>query len=176
MKNVMLDLETMSTSNNAAVIQIGAVYFDFTGRTSKDLSINIDLSTEMTSGFGVDASTIQWWMNQSEEARKFIFGDPLVKSAEAWMNLDQFLMSAESIWSHAMFDGVIIMNHFKKLFSRFNTSYRIMRDIRTLISLSRMDLDKWKEENPRSPDNIAHTALDDCYYQIRYCCYAMSLL
>lgn len=65
MNNLMLDLETMANTPNSPVISIGAVFFDHkTGDLSASTEINISLESSMH-----DASTIMWWMKQSNDAQ-----------------------------------------------------------------------------------------------------------
>lgn len=177
MKNVMLDLEAMGTGADAAVIQIGATYFNFSGATEKTFLINVDLSDELREGFKTNGSTILWWLEQSDAARKSILeSDEILPSRNSWRKLNNFLGNADQIWSHATFDFVIAMNHIRGFFGESSFSYRTARDIRTLVDLSGLDLKQWCIDNPRDSKNIAHNALDDCYYQIQYCCDAMSVL
>lgn len=66
--DIMLDLETMGNGSRAAIIAIGAVAFDHTG--VKDcFYATVDLESSMRVGMECDASTIMWWMQQSEQAR-----------------------------------------------------------------------------------------------------------
>lgn len=69
MKHIMLDLETMGTRPDAAIVAIGAVAFDHNG-LGAEFYTTISLSSAMTCGGTVDADTVCWWMGQSDEARK----------------------------------------------------------------------------------------------------------
>ena len=73
--DVMLDYETMSTASNAATPSIGAVVFDLENAiVDKDRSFyrNIDLQSCIDAGLQVDGSTIMWWFEQSDAARKHL--------------------------------------------------------------------------------------------------------
>ena len=67
----MVDLETMGKTNNAAIISIGAVFFDesavYCGNSFYSV---IDLRSSLDLNLTVDASTILWWLQQNETARK----------------------------------------------------------------------------------------------------------
>ena len=67
--NIMLDLETMSTESNAAILQIGAVRFDIDGVRST-FEAHISLESCQSYYQDVSASTILWWLKQSDAARK----------------------------------------------------------------------------------------------------------
>jgi len=71
--DVMLDLETMGKKSNAAIVSIGAVEFDIeTGKTGREFYKVVDLQSCLDLGLKVEASTIYWWLMQSEAARKRI--------------------------------------------------------------------------------------------------------
>jgi hypothetical protein len=63
-----IDLETMSTAPNAAIVSIGAVFF-----TEKDivdtLYTPVSLQSCLDAGLHNSATTELWWSNQSPEAR-----------------------------------------------------------------------------------------------------------
>ena len=68
----MIDLETLSTAADAAILSIGIQPFDPRGEgidPAAGLVIHVDLQACMNAGLRVDASTIMWWMTQSDDAR-----------------------------------------------------------------------------------------------------------
>jgi len=70
MLDVMLDLETMGTGPNAAIVAIGAVEFDLqTGTVGERFYRVADLESSVECGGVIDASTVMWWLKQSDEAR-----------------------------------------------------------------------------------------------------------
>ena len=75
MKNhLMLDLETMGNKSFSSFVSIGAVFFDMaTGETGAEFHIKVDLGSCLEAGLKVDASTIYWWLKQSDAARKGIY-------------------------------------------------------------------------------------------------------
>ncbi|WP_250663324.1 3'-5' exonuclease, partial [Escherichia coli] len=78
MNHLMVDLETMGNGPYAPVISIGAVFFDpNTGETGEEFSVNISLESSMRYRARPDASTILWWLEQSEEARKSLTSNTL---------------------------------------------------------------------------------------------------
>jgi exodeoxyribonuclease VIII len=73
MQNVMLDLETMGTDPNAAIIAVGAVEFDIeAGHLGETFYSVVDLSSSVSCGGQIDPSTVIWWLKQSDEARAAI--------------------------------------------------------------------------------------------------------
>ena len=66
MKHIMVDIETLSTAVNAAVLSIGAVEFDpFTGQILRTFYHELDLSDQ--DNRHVDLNTVQWWFKQCQE-------------------------------------------------------------------------------------------------------------
>lgn len=63
MKHIMVDIETLSTAVNAAVLSIGAVEFDpMSGKIERAFYHELDLSDQTNRH--IDASTVQWWAKQ----------------------------------------------------------------------------------------------------------------
>jgi hypothetical protein len=149
-------------------VQIGACYFDRkTGEIGETFLIDIDADSSARAGFKFDASTVFWWLQQSDETRRSVFGSELSRTdvREAINEFNSFSKKAKAIWSHATFDFVIIMNHFDRLNIKPNFHYRAARDLRTLTDLAnlqREDFEKYKRVG------VHHNALDDCIYQVKY--------
>ncbi len=87
MNHLMVDLETMGNGPYAPVISIGAVFFDpNTGETGEEFSVNISLESSMRYRARPDASTILWWLEQSEEARKSLTSNTQeLSTALSWL-------------------------------------------------------------------------------------------
>lgn len=161
MKDVMLDLETLGTRHDALIIQIGACYFDRkTGEIGLGFSANVDAGA-MTDEFTIDLSTIKWWFEQSDRARKLVTEAPM-PLIDALIGLSQFLHTPDiTLWSHATFDMPILINAFETAGIVFPVPFRNMRDLRTL-----MDISQYRSETPR--EGVHHHALDDAKYQATY--------
>lgn len=70
MQDCMLDLETMGTAPDSAIISIGAVMFDpLTMKLGAEFHKVISLQSCAKRGRKFDPSTILWWLEQSDEAR-----------------------------------------------------------------------------------------------------------
>lgn len=164
MKDLMIDLETFGNGNNAAICQVGACYFDrVTGEVGDTYISNVDVSTSLKEGFSVDASTIYWWMSQCTEAQKSITEAVKYPVIDVMEDLNQFISKAKCVWSHATFDFVILMNHFKVLNIKPKVHFRSARDLRTLVDLS--GITNFRKYNRVG---IHHNALDDCLFQVKY--------
>ena len=65
--NVMLDLETFGTGNDAAVISIGAVKFTQT-RVIDRFHVGIDPASSESAGLKINAATVMWWLDPERAA------------------------------------------------------------------------------------------------------------
>jgi hypothetical protein len=65
--HIVLDLETLSTKPNAAVIAIGAVAVSATGAIVGEFHIAVDGYSQP--GRDIDAATLAWWEEQTPEAK-----------------------------------------------------------------------------------------------------------
>ena len=68
--DLMCDVECLGKTENAALLSIGAVFFDLhTCTLGPTFQRTIHLATSMRDGGEVDAGTILWWFGQGEKAR-----------------------------------------------------------------------------------------------------------
>ena len=83
--DLMIDLETLSTSNNAAIVTMAAIKFDphadYSKITVDQLPPNqvyykrIDLDSCLKIGLITNEQTIEWWGTQPKEAQDEAFGE-----------------------------------------------------------------------------------------------------
>ena len=165
----MIDMETLGNGKHAAVIQIGACYFDRnTGEIGQTFDMNIDAESAVRSGAEMDAATVYWWLSQSKEAIDSVIAQPRIDTTLAFEALNEFLKDAKTIWSHATFDFVILTETLKRLQIKPSFRYTVARDIRTLVDLAKITFSKTKREG------LHHNGLDDCKHQVKYCVEAMN--
>ena len=161
-KAISIDLETLSTNNDAAVLAIGAVVFD---EDAVHEALYIPLSPDHGH---ISASTVLWWMGQSDDARKAITEKEPMNPALAAGKLAAFyeLSGAQEVWANSPnFDMVILENWWSRVSTmKWPFHFRHYRDLRTLKNLAR-DLDIVAS----SPKPVtAHNALDDARSQAEY--------
>lgn len=170
MKDVMIDFETLGNGKNKCLCQVGAVYFDrVTGETGAELLINIDAASHVKEGGVIDAETVNWWLQQSEEARKSILA-PGVPVKEAMARLNAFVMGADRIWSHATFDFVTLCDTLKQLGIHPLFSYKAGLDLRTLVYLAGVSTKDFVREGTH------HDGLADAKFQVKYCVAALNAI
>lgn len=165
LKHVMVDIESMGNTSESAIISIGAVKFDIkTGETGEEFYTIIDLQSCLDIGLTMDASTVLWWLQQSDAARKEFTkkGVSIVKALE---DFSAFLIDSNcEIWGNsARFDLGLLNDAYNKLKKPIPWKYYNERCVRTLVSFNRTI----KNDYPVPSDT--HNALVDCHYQIGYC-------
>lgn len=169
--NVMLDLETLGSSNKTVVVSIGAVYFDPNsdelGPTFYSEMID-DLSSQTKAGRILESGSVLWWMQQPDDARA-VFEQHLRTSARRTTTdtLDQFrayLQPAENelcLWGNgADFDNAILGSLYEDMKIKRPWSFSQNRCYRTMRSLRRTK--KFVKPNR---EGIRHHALDDAVFQ-----------
>lgn len=161
--DVMIDLETLATSPDAAILTIGAVKFDpFGDEINKPTSIPFYLRVDLDScdriGLVTNDDTIAWWAKQSQEAQDEAFGDgDRIDIVDAFEQLYKFCWGAKRVWSHgAAFDVVICEHVFKKINKAIPWSFWSVRCSRTLFDLGIA---------PDRPPVLKHHALEDAWNQ-----------
>ena len=165
----MLDLETMGNASNSAIVSIGAVEFDInTGECGKEFYELVNLQSCLDKGLIVNASTVYWWLQQSEAARKQIC-KPSDNLHNVLEKLKSFMgcLGDFQIWGNsARFDIGILESAYRADGYESITlpwNFRNERDVRTLVSFA----PKVKEHYPFT--GTEHNPIDDCIYQIDYC-------
>lgn len=175
--HLMIDLETMGTQPTAAIVSIGAVFFDpETGELGDEFYEVIDLHSAMSlPGTTVDADAIKWWMKQSGEVRSEIVKDGSLNLGYALAMLAAFMrsygaISSLKVWGNgASFDNVILRSAYERaeikaypdIWHRYND-----RDVRTMVEIGRaLGFDPKRD---MSFDGVQHNALADAKHQAKY--------
>lgn len=163
----MVDIETLGTSYNSVIVQIGAVYFDrytglLDGDTKTQFSVNIQIQDCLNKGLKIDAGALKFWFEQGADKMSWLKEPVSLEKALAYFR--DFSCKAENVWSHASFDMPIIANAYQSIGQRLPFPYKAIRDIRTLVSLADIPFDKDAHKIGKT-----HTGLEDAIYQVSYC-------
>jgi hypothetical protein len=163
LSDIMIDLETLATSPNAAVLTIGAVKFDpfsneLDSPSCEKFYVKVDIDSCDELELDVSNDTLEWWSKQSKEAQEEAFStEDRIHVREAFNQLYKFCWGAKRVWSHgAAFDTVICENIFRKLNKAIPWSFWEVRDTRTLFDLG---------IDPKRPPVLKHHALEDAWNQ-----------
>lgn len=164
-KHLMLDIETMGNESFSSIVSIGALEFDIeTGDTGKEFYCTIDLQSCIDAGLIMNASTVMWWMQQSEDARKSLVSESAISIQNSLSLFSDFCTKDYEIWGNSpRFDCGILQNAYNKIGLEIPWDFRKERCVRTLVSL-----------RPSVKENyewygVGHHALSDCYNQVSYC-------
>jgi len=164
-RHVMIDLETMSTASNAAIISIGAVLFNEHNGIEEKFEVVVSLGSSMDYGLDVNASTVEWWMTQSDESREVFKGPGYDLSSVLvgfidWLQENCCEPSNTILWGNGSdFDNVILANAYKacglvqpwKFYN--NRCYRTVKQIGA------------KQGILLPTTGVKHNALDDAWNQ-----------
>ena len=168
--HVMIDLETMGYRPGCVILSIGAVYFTIHG-IHEEFYVRINPMSCQRHGLHFDASTIEWWMRQSDGARGEVSN--LTKTGEeltdalakfyAWLNTDADPDSR--IWGNGSdFDISIILAAFDRVDLPVPWSPWKHRCFRTMKNFHRQTIAKTEPAR----EGTHHNALDDARHQARW--------
>ena len=172
--DMMIDIETLGTGKDAAVISMGAVMFNpYTGAVQPRedafygvLDINDPLIGVM------DPSTVAWWLTQSEAARMAIARPENPASAkdfaEEFINWTKIQRrdygDVEALWSNGpLFDERIMRRFFERVGRKFPVHFRRSACCRTRARFAR-ELGYDTRANHEFV-GVEHNALDDAISQ-----------
>lgn len=165
--DVMIDLETMSLTPGAAILSIGAVSFnllDEPGNMNQVFYENVDLTSCLLAGLEIEASTVQWWRDQSVEAKQALLEAerrPLREVLErfsAWYRERE----AKCVWANGPTADVVWMEAaYRAVGMSPPWEYKDVRCFRTIVDLSGID----KKAIPMR--GVEHDALSDAVWQTK---------
>lgn len=164
----MVDLETMSTQPNAAILSIGACFFDVYGEGALETFHKaISLESNEKAGRAMSASTVLWWLSQSKDAQTAFLEAPktnlklALSEFRRWV--DKLPVPPLTLWAKDPdFDVVILRDACDTMNEVLPFKYHQNRSVRTAIELAYPD-----SEAPSFIRGTAHSALDDAIGQAR---------
>ena len=159
--DAMVDIETLSTANNAVVLSIGAVKFTFKELIpSQEFYAELGQREQITKGRHIDPETIKWWGHQAIDPPE---GDADPKGV--LMFLANFTKDCENVWFRGPhFDHVILQSLADDFKTPLGWKYYQVRDCRTLDLFHRRE---------RSKSEVKHHALSDAKEQAKDVIYVM---
>jgi len=160
MTRAMLDIETLATTPDAAIVSIGALTFSTDADPiGQELHISVSSESCREHGRRVDKDTLDWWGQQPEAARRVLQGGRPLGPALA--ELAGFLADVDEVWANSpAFDCVILESAYRAVGSAPPWEYNQRNDVRTLRKYS----PAWPD---REHEGVEHNALDDARHQAR---------
>lgn len=187
--DIVIDLETLGQGNNAPILSIGAVAVTGAGTATAAIAgefySRVDLESAIARGAVPDSETIEWWWQQSPEARAEIDGSrdrDDIRAAlvlfSAWLlqqstpksDQDGYLADIERrIWGNSpSFDCIILGNAYRIGDNLVPWHHREERDLRTLLDL-------YPAAKLRDFEGIRHHALHDARHEAHQLIQALSV-
>lgn len=161
MNDVMIDIETLDTRASAVILSVGAVRFDMNkpGEVGQKIHLHLNVDDQLDLGRTVSASTMMWWLDQSDAARSRITAPKRIAFTEGLSTLASFVRENDRLWGNgAGFDNVILADAYRS--AGMPLPWRYWNDMcyRTLKNMHR------SVKKPVT-DGVKHDALDDAVTQ-----------
>lgn len=162
LRHVMIDLETMGTKPNSAIVSIGAVIFDPRYGKVSDKTYYSELDWE-SQGREICKDTAMWWESQSSEAREALHGiDDLENSLK---ELAAFLPKDAKVWGNgSLFDIAMLEDAYRQHNIDIPWKFWNVRDCRTVLDMYESKRGGFNKKS----GGVLHNALDDAKYQASY--------
>lgn len=178
----MIDLETTSTTKlGAVIVSIGAAQFNpITGEIGDTFEINVSRDSCKVLGLTENQETLDWWAEQTPEARKVLTDpnavaiDVAIDAFNKWLytlkNKEGFKINPKKMrpWGNSSdFDISILSAAYEVCNKEWPFLFWNHKDVRTVMSFIPFDYFKeWKLNNQRP--GVYHNAADDCVYQAKF--------
>lgn len=168
MSDVMIDLETLGTTPDAAILSIGMVRFNRnTGDTYETLYLKV---IEPQLYGSTSETTLAWWAEQDPNVMAEAFNGDTTAN-EAAVLVKDFLRPEDCVWGNgATFDISMIQWWVRQFGIQLPFKFWNVRDVRTVVDLSGIDYKSIAFEGDR------HNALADAIHQAKYTARAIKSL
>jgi len=155
---VMIDIETLGLERGAAIISIGAVFFDEDG-LGKEYEASISLESCQDVGLEIDVGTLEWWLEQDDAAQAQLVGGKDIK--HVLPEFGNFVRGADEVWANSpSFDCEMLEHAGEQIGCSMPWDFYEERDYRTLTNIPGAVADAVR-------DGTEHDALADAKHQAR---------
>jgi hypothetical protein len=170
----MIDLETLSTKNNAIILVIGAIKFNRNDKwndkfklenihESKKFYKRIQISTCEKIGLHKDKKTEEWWAKQDEHIKQEAFGfeSERISISDALKEFNKWFKGSTYVWGNgSIFDITILSEAYDRCNIEVPWRFWNVRDVRTILDIYNVNLNNFRDKD-------LHNAIYDCFYQIK---------
>ena len=157
----MIDLETLHTTPQAAVLTVGGVKFDPNNESEphSEFYYKLDLDSQERD---VSDDTIAWWGQQDSKVQEEAFSpEGRVQIDEFLDSLPKWMVGVDVLWGHGYgFDITIIEDMLRQRGKPIPWQFWQVRDSRTLFACCKVDPRKAMQSD-------LHNALADAYFQAK---------
>ena len=168
--NIMVDLETASTKENAAILSWAMVAFmpDGIECDVKPFYKAVSLTSCFMAGMDIDASTQKWWQEQNPEAKAVIMNDaaenilPVTHAAYCWLSAltekyDLYM------WCRGIDFDLPKMEWCFRKFLELEPPYKYSHkmDVRSVLKFMQIDQSQFPF------GGVKHHSVDDCLHDIK---------
>jgi 3'-5' exoribonuclease Rv2179c-like domain len=173
--DIMIDIETLGGPPDAVPVTIGVAQFrlDDPGTILDKFQIHVHPGTAQKAGLNLDANTVMWWMEQSQEAQQTLISKQAISISQALNKLSDYISSVReknhknkiNIWGNDPdFDMVILDSAFKAC--NLATPWRFWetRSCRTMVEISER-IFGFNKKTDFIRKGTHHAADDDAEYQ-----------
>lgn len=177
--DIMVDLETLGTRQDAIVLEISAVEFNHhTGEIGEVFDAKLDIDDQLLYRRSLNCETLQWWFKQDKDARKSVFYNMAkVQTSTALYEFRNFVDRCDNkcnsdsdrrvvkLWGNgSIFDLGILQNMYETCLPNMKLPWKFwaVNDVRTIV-----DLNPDVKRNCKF-DGTPHCAVDDCKHEIKY--------
>lgn len=167
LSGVMIDIETLDTTQTAVVLSIAAVAFELTpeGPHFDESGLwLLSLNEQLAAGRTISESTLQFWRDQSDDARAH-WRDGIPQKVDLVLDkLSSYITSRDvkNIWANGItFDIGIVESLYREQGIKLPWRYSAARDSRTLTRV--MPRMRVKAE---LAEGTLHDPVSDCLNQI----------
>jgi hypothetical protein len=177
--DIMVDLETLGTRQDAIVLEISAVEFNHhTGEIGEVFDAKLDIDDQLLYRRSLNCETLQWWFKQDKDARKNVFDDIIkfpthtalcefgnfVERCDNKCNCDSDRRVVKLWGNGSIFDLGILQNMYETCIHEVKLPWKFwaVNDVRTIV-----DINPDVKKNCKF-DGTPHCAVDDCKHEIKY--------
>jgi len=153
----MVDIETLGLDVGSAILSIGAVRFS-AGTVDEWANWSVSLESCQEHGLEMDAGTLEWWLDQGEEANHVLSGG--MELGTVLTEFAEWFGDADEIWANSpSFDCEMLEHAYAQVGLVEPWEFYQERDFRTLDSLS--------VAPEMEQEGVEHDALADAVYQAK---------
>tara|TARA_B100001057_G_scaffold94174_1_gene90620 strand:+ start:3062 stop:3577 length:516 start_codon:yes stop_codon:yes gene_type:complete len=168
--HLMIDLETLATTPDAAILTIGACKFD---PRSNDIDATfyerIQLDTQENYDRTINEDTLAWWSKQDKKVQEDAFGEgnDRIDLKDAMKKLYTFGLGTKNVWSHgSIFDVIIIENICQSFQQAVTWKFWEVRDTRTLFDIADVSIRIEGKHNALTDAMAQAKAVQQCYKKL----------